>query len=100
MGATAHFNQHLAHYPTLGARRSKALGSILAVGGGLSMSVRSLLFSGAMALAIASLAPMRSAAQPAKGWTPAFTSDGHPDLQGNWMNKNATPLERPKQLEG
>jgi hypothetical protein len=26
--------------------------------------------------------------------------DGHPDLQGNWVNKSATPLERPKQLEG
>jgi hypothetical protein len=25
---------------------------------------------------------------------------GQSDLQGNWMNKNATPLERPKQLEG
>ena len=49
------------------------------------MSIRSLAFSGAMAFAIAS-------AQP----TPAV----QPDLQGNWMNKNATPLERPKQLEG
>jgi len=49
------------------------------------MSVRSLAFSGAMAFAIAS-------AQP--------TSGVQPDLQGNWMNKNATPLERPKQLEG
>jgi len=39
-------------------------------------------------------------AQPTKGWAPPFTSDGQPDLQGNWMNKNATPLERPKQLEG
>jgi hypothetical protein len=51
------------------------------------------MLSGAMALAIAS-------AQPTKGWAPAFTSDGQPDLQGNWANKNATPLERPKQLEG
>jgi hypothetical protein len=57
------------------------------------MSVRSLVLSGAMALAIAS-------AQPTKGWAPAFTSNGQPDLQGNWVNKNATPLERPKQLEG
>ena len=57
------------------------------------MSVRSLMLSGVLALAIAS-------AQPTKGWSPALTSDGQPDLQGNWMNKNATPLERPKQLEG
>jgi hypothetical protein len=57
------------------------------------MSVRSLMLFGAMALAIAS-------AQPTKGWAPAVTSNGQPDLQGNWVNKNATPLERPKQLEG
>jgi hypothetical protein len=35
-----------------------------------------------------------------KPWTPPLTSDGHPDLQGNWVNRSATPLERPKQLEG
>ena len=28
------------------------------------------------------------------------TSDGHPDLEGVWMNETATPLERPKELEG
>jgi hypothetical protein len=33
-------------------------------------------------------------------WNPSSTTDGQPDLQGNWVNKNATPLERPKQLEG
>src|SRR5580704_19368493 len=26
--------------------------------------------------------------------------DGHPDLQGNWLNNSATPFERPKELEG
>ncbi|HEV3057907.1 MAG TPA: hypothetical protein VGY48_06645 [Vicinamibacterales bacterium] len=26
--------------------------------------------------------------------------DGHPDLQGVWLNNSATPLERPKALEG
>src|SRR5580693_3845608 len=59
----------------------------------VSMSVRSLVVCGALAFAVAS-------AQPTKGWAIPFTSDGQPDLQGNWMNKNATPLERPKQLEG
>jgi hypothetical protein len=34
-----------------------------------------------------------------KTWTAPLTPDGHPDLQGNWQNKSATPLERPKQLE-
>ncbi len=28
------------------------------------------------------------------------TPDGHPDLQGNWLNNSATPLERPKELAG
>jgi hypothetical protein len=36
----------------------------------------------------------------AKSWTAPLTPDGHPDLQGNWVNRSATPLERPKQLEG
>jgi hypothetical protein len=26
------------------------------------------------------------------------TPDGHPDLQGNWLNNAATPFERPKEL--
>jgi hypothetical protein len=34
------------------------------------------------------------------GWTPALGPDGHPDLQGVWLNNSATPLERPKALEG
>jgi len=36
----------------------------------------------------------------AKTWTAPLTSDGHPDLQGVWLNKSATPIERPPQLEG
>ena len=28
------------------------------------------------------------------------TADGHPDLQGNWLNQSATPFERPKELAG
>jgi len=33
-------------------------------------------------------------------WTAPLTRDGQPDLQGVWVSNSATPLERPKQLEG
>src|SRR5205085_7118724 len=33
-------------------------------------------------------------------WKPPRTQDGQPDLQGVWLNSSATPLERPKALEG
>jgi hypothetical protein len=39
--------------------------------------------------------------QPAsKRWTLPRMPDGHPDLQGTWLIRTATPLERPKALEG
>jgi hypothetical protein len=33
-------------------------------------------------------------------WKAPRTPDGHPDLQGVWANNTATPMERPKELEG
>src|SRR5580704_7144080 len=46
----------------------------------------------------ASAGPGRT--RPIDTWTPPLGSDGHPDLQGVWLNNSATPLERPKALEG
>jgi hypothetical protein len=40
------------------------------------------------------------AASPVDTWKPALGPDGHPDLSGVWLNNSATPLERPKALEG
>jgi hypothetical protein len=37
---------------------------------------------------------------PAKPWSVPLTPEGHPDFQGVWVNNSATPLERPKALEG
>jgi hypothetical protein len=40
------------------------------------------------------------AAAQVRPWTPPRTIDGQPDLQGVWLSNTATPLERPKLLEG
>src|SRR6266404_9009740 len=40
------------------------------------------------------------AAPSATNWTVPRTPDGQPDLQGVWLSNSATPLERPKALEG
>ncbi len=63
------------------------------------MSIRSLVAVGALAF-IATIAEVPIEAQSKHGWNPPLTAGGQPDLQGNWVNKNATPLERPKKLEG
>jgi hypothetical protein len=59
-------------------------------------------------LAVAVVALMSGSAQapaaPPGAGTPEYvaprTPDGQPDLQGVWANNDATPLERPKELEG
>lgn len=72
------------------------------------MKPRRLTFAAALAVALTLFSGL-AAAQTLKpdsksgvttAWTPPRTPDGHPDLQGNWSNNNATPLERPKELEG
>src|SRR5213082_4030466 len=49
---------------------------------------------GVLVVMIACAAPALSAGQALR------TPDGQPDLQGVWLNNDATPLERPKALEG
>ena len=51
-------------------------------------------FGAVLVVMIAWAAPARSAGQALR------TPDGHPDFQGIWVNNDATPLERPKALEG
>jgi hypothetical protein len=52
---------------------------------------------------IMTTAAVLSGQAPAPGraaWTPPAGPDGHPDLQGTWLNNSATPLERPAALAG
>ena len=49
---------------------------------------------------LASVCVLAAAAPSATNWTAPRTPDGQPDLQGVWLSNGATPLERPKGLEG
>src|SRR5437867_3967560 len=68
------------------------------------MSDRFLASLGALAILVTSLVSASVAGQATtaatKPWTPPVTPDGQPDLQGVWVSRSATPLERPKGLEG
>jgi hypothetical protein len=74
----------------------------------VEMHFRNLTFVAAVAVvqslvqvqAIAQAVDARPAKTAAGTWTPLRTVDGQPDLQGVWTNNIATPLERPKELEG
>ena len=59
-------------------------------------------FSSVAALGVLVLiaVPSSFAGQAPAHWTPPLGPDGHPDLQGVWLNSSATPLERPAALAG
>jgi hypothetical protein len=73
------------------------------------MHIRHFAFSGGLAMVLA-LAQGPVAAQTqtldvkakttGQTWTAPRAADGHADLQGVWANNNATPMQRPKGLEG
>ena len=54
----------------------------------------------AVALAFTVHAQVAPARKPEVVKTIPRTRDGHPDLQGIWVNNMGTPFERPKELEG
>src|SRR5258708_30144368 len=55
----------------------------------------------ALAIVFAAVAPAAGQGPAAKkAWTAPLSPDGQPDLQGVWLSNSATPLERPKALEG
>jgi hypothetical protein len=54
----------------------------------------------ATALCVLAISAIAHGQAPSKKWTAPRTPDGHPDLQGTWIIRTATPLERPKALEG
>ena len=51
-------------------------------------------FYATAAQGVMSTAAAQSPSSDVAGWEVLRTSDGHPDLQGNWTNGTLTPFER------
>ncbi len=67
------------------------------------MSARSFLVANGLAagIVVGTLAATADAQEPVSStWRAVRTAWGDPDLQGTWTNVTATPLERPRALEG
>ena len=70
------------------------------------MRLRTVASLGISVVVIVAFAPALAAGQTSASGAAAAkqtlprTPDGQPDLQGIWLNNDATPLERPKALEG
>jgi len=66
----------------------------------LMLSVLALALPATLAAQLSGSRASRPAAPQGAKWTAPRTLDGQPDLQGVWLIHTATPLERPKALEG
>jgi hypothetical protein len=51
------------------------------------------LFASTLAVALLISAVLLSQSTAPRGWTPTRLADGHPDLQGTWVNFDDTPFE-------
>ena len=64
------------------------------------MADRTLVIASGLSVALVSAASFAQTASPDRAASLPRTPDGHPDLQGIWDFRSATPLERPARFVG